>query len=496
VHQLIKIREMNQARQIAAGTVQAFSAEALGLATGLLTVAFLTRQLGPELYGLFTVAVTIVVWIEVSATLVLSRTTVKFVAEATNWIAVASTLARAQLLLGLGVTALLVVSAPVLATWLRSAELAGYLRLLALDIPIFTLAHMHRSILAGRGAFGRRAILTAGRWLSRMVLILLLVGLGLSVTGAILASIGASATELVLARVFVRPALLKRFTFPIHRLGGYALPLFLYAIGMQLFSRLDLMVVKALSETPEAAGFYGAAQNLTIVPVGLLTASLSPPLLATLTQMLQQGQSKAAQDMAGQAMRLVLCLLPFAGMAAGAAPEIVGLIYGSLFLPAELLVALLIFAALALMMISVTTVILTAAGRPRWTFALTGPLVPLAVVGHLLLIPRLGAIGGSLVTTVVASVGALAAVLAVYRVWRILPPVRTLLRSILICALAYILAALWPMPGFWILLKLLAVTFAILVAFVLLGEFSSNEIVLARSMLPWQAVRRQNPREV
>ena len=52
------------------------------------------------------------------------------------------------------------------------------------------------------------------------------------------------------------------------------------------------------------------------------------------------------------------------------------------------------------------------------------------------------------------------------------------------------------MPGFWILLKLLAVTFAILVAFVLLGEFSSNEIVLARSMLPWQAVRRQNPREV
>lgn len=487
---------MNQAYHMATSTLQVFAAEALGLATGLLTAAFLTRQLGPELYGLFTVAATIVVWIEVSAIVVLSRTTVKFVAEATNWMAVASTLARAQLLLGLGVAALLVAIAPVLAAWLRSAELAGYLRLLALDIPIFTLAHMHRSILAGRGAFGRRAILTAGRWLSRMVLILLLVGLGLSVTGAILASIGASATELILARVFVRPALLKRFAFPIHRLGGYALPLFLYAIGMQLFTRLDLMVVKALSETPEAAGFYGAAQNLTIVPVGLLTASLSPPLLATLTRMLRQGQSKAAQDMAGQAMRLVLCLLPFAGMAASAAPEIVGLIYGSLFLPAELLVALLTFAALALMMISVATAILTAAGRPGWTFALTGPLVPLAVVGHLLLIPRLGAIGASLVTTAVASLGALAAVLAVYRVWRILPPVSTLLRSILICALAYILAALWPTPGFWILLKLFVVTFAILVAFVLLGEFSSNEIVLARSMLRWQAVRRQNPREV
>jgi O-antigen/teichoic acid export membrane protein len=53
---------------------------------------------------------------------------------------------------------------------------------------------------------------------------------------------------------------------------------------------------------------------------------------------------------------------------------------------------MLIFGAVALVMISVAMAIATAAGKPRWTLILTGPLVLLAVIGHLLLIPRFGAV--------------------------------------------------------------------------------------------------------
>jgi O-antigen/teichoic acid export membrane protein len=187
-------------------------------------------------------------------------------------------------------------------------------------------------------------------------------------------------------------------------------------------------------------------------------------------------------------MRLIITLLPFAGMTAGAAPEIVSLIFGSAFLPASPLLALLIFGALALVMISVTTAILTAAGKPVWTFALTGPLLPVAVTGHLLLIPWLGAMGASLVTTLVASGGALAAVVAVYRIWRILPPAGTLGRSTLVCGLAYLLAALWPTPGVLLLLKLPAIAIVIGLAFLMLGECGTSEIALARAMLHWRTI--------
>jgi O-antigen/teichoic acid export membrane protein len=491
---LIKIPETNQARQVATGTVQAFAAEALSLVTGLLTAGFLSRHLGPEGYGLLTVTASIVVWVKVSTIMVLSHTTVKFVSEAKDWRAVASTLAQAQFLLSLGAAALLVIAAPILASWLKSAELKIYLRLFALEIPLFALAYVHRSTLVGRGAFGRAALMVASRWASRMALIFLLVGLGLSVTGAILASIGASFVELIVARFFIRPALLRRSTFPFRRLEGYALPLFFYAIGRYLFSRLDLLMVKALGGMA-AAGFYGAAQNLTLVPVGLLNVSLSPPLLATLTQMLRQGQSKAAQAMAGQAMRLVLCLLPFAGMAAGAAPEIIGLVYGSLFLPAEMLVALLIFAALALMMISVTTVILTAAGRPGWTFALTGPLVPLAFGAHLLLVPRFGPVGAATATTALAWLGASLTMLAVY--WRcgVTPAPSTILRTTLTTFIAYALSSAWHVSGPWLIVKLLVVAAVVLICLFMLRELTGQDLAFAWSLLRREVVHLPSPSE-
>jgi len=207
----------NHARHTAVGTLQGVAASALSLLTGLLTAGFLTRKLGPEDYGLLTVAASIVVWIRVTITLGFSSTTVKFVAEAKDWRTVASRIVQVQLLISLAAMVFLMAVAPVLASWLDSPELATYVRLFSLDIPIFALGSIHRSILTGRGSFGRRALLTAAYWLGRMVLILLFVGLGLSITGAILASIGASTVVLILARVFVRPTLLGRHNLRLRR---------------------------------------------------------------------------------------------------------------------------------------------------------------------------------------------------------------------------------------------------------------------------------------
>lgn len=390
---------LGHGRHTAVGTLKMLAVQALAMAAGLLIATFLSRQLGPELYGLYAVTAAIVIWVELSATLMFSSTTVKFLAEAADWQAVASTLAQTQLLVSLGAAALVMAVVPALASWLRSSELMTYLRLFALEVPLFALARVHRSMLIGRGTFGKGALVSAAHWLGRLVLVFLLVGWGLSLTGAILASIGASLVQLIVARVFVRPALLGRTAFPVRRLVGYALPLFFRALGMRLFIQLDLLVVKALGGTAAAVGYYGAAQNLTIVPLGMFAASFAPLLLATLTRLLLQGQAEAARIMIGQAMRLVLCLLPFAGLAAGAAPEIVSLVCGSRFSPAAPLLALLIFAALAITLIAVAAAALTAAGRPGWTLALTGPL---ALLAHLVLVPRFGPAGAAAATAVLA----------------------------------------------------------------------------------------------
>jgi hypothetical protein len=84
-----------------------------------------------------------------------------------------------------------------------------------------------------------------------------------------------------------------------------------------------------------------------------------------------------------------------------------------------------------------------------------------------------------------AWLGATSALLAVFKVWNVAPPAVTLLRSIIISALAYALAVLWQSPGVFLLLKLPVIALIILLAFLLLGEFSAKEISFVRSMVRW-----------
>ena len=51
---------------------------------------------------------------------------------------------------------------------------------------------------------------------------------------------------------------------------------------------------------------------------------------------------------------------------------------------------------------------------------------------------------------------------------------------------AYILATLWPTPGFLVFVKLMVLGLVILGGFLLLGEFSAEEIAQVRSMLRWR----------
>ncbi len=480
----MKPRFSEHGRHTLDGTVCVFLAEVLMLPTGLVTTAVLTRHLGTDGYGLFTLVATLVAWVEWSIAALFACATYQRVGAATDWRPVGTTVLRLHLAASTACAALLVVVASPVARILGEPLLTGYLRLFAIDIPICSLAYAHRDILIGTGGFRQRALVTGSRWLIRMLLIVALVGLGFSVTGAIVASIGASLVEVGIARCFVRPSLLAPTNVPALSLLGIAAPLFLYAISITLVEKLDLFFLKTLGGSADLAGIYGVAQNLAIAP-RLFALAFSPLLMSTLIRLLRDGDARLARDMGRDGMRLVIVLLPFAGMAAGATGEIVEAIAGKRFGDAGPLLAVLIFGAVAMTMIAVATAILIAAGKPGWTFAAVSPLVPLAVGGHLVAIPRFGAMGACGVTAGCAMLGAVVTVGAAYRLWRIAPPVGSLLRSVLVCGGAYALAALWTTGGLLLLLKLSVIALLIAASLLGLGEFDQREIALARSLIPW-----------
>lgn len=476
-------------RHLLIGGVRVFLAESLLIPTGLLTAAYLGRRLGPEGYGVFVVATAIVAWIEWSLMSLFARASVRLVADAADWRPIGATVVSAQAVLATTAALLLALLARPVALLLDTPALTGPLRLFAADIPLFCLAQAHRNIMVGLGDFSERALAAAGRWVSRLILVVLFVELGWSIDGAVLGSIGASMIELAVCRLFVRPAFSFRSLFLVRKLWGYAAPLLFSALALRLYDKLDLVALTALGGSSEQAGHYGAAQNLSIAP-SLFTLSFSPLLLSSLTRAYREHQNNKAVSIGRDAMRCVLLLVPFAMLVAGSAREIVTLVFGSAFAPAAPLLAPLLFAAVALMHVSVTTAMLIAADRTVLTLALTGPLPLLAAIGYVLVIPRAGPRGAALVTFAGATLAALVLTMAVDRVCRIRPPAATVVQSGILSAAAYTAAVLWPAAGALLVLKLIVFSLVIVIAFLASGSLTRAELTAASAWWRWREPRR------
>lgn len=465
----------NAGRNFVGGTFWVFLAEALIFPTGLVTAGILTRRLGPDGYGVLTLVAVIVSWIEWTITSIFSRTAIKFVSDAEDWRPVGTVIA--QLHFGLGALAAggLWIFAQPIAEGLDIPTFAPYLRLFALDIPIFCLAYAHRQLLVGRGLFRVRAIASAGRWTARLAIIAALVEYAnWSIQGAIIGSLGASVVELAIGRWFIRPPLLKKSIFPPQRLFGYALPLFLFATSLRLFDKLDLFMLKILGGTVAQAGVYGAAQNLAFVP-GIFALSFSPLLLSTLNSTLRSGDLAQAKQISFNSVRAVIALIPFAALAAAASVSIVSVVYGQAFAVAGPVLAVLIFSAMALVMISVVTAILTAAGKPNLTAILVAPMLPLSALGYSLYVPNYGAMGACWVNFGAATMGAVGAIVALHRTWQIGPPVMTLGRSAIACLIIYAIGIRWITPDPSFVLKLLVLSAFIPIILLCLGELNKAE---------------------
>ena len=467
-------RPSSATKEVFGGSARVFIAEAISLPTGLVTAGFLARRFGPDGYGVFTLTTAIVAWVEWTLASLFARAIVKLVADADDWRPAGAVALRMYGLAGfLGLAGLWVVAGP-LATLMHEPSLTRYIRVLALDVPLFMLSQAHQQILVGTGQYPRRATVAACRWTARMVLVLILVGAGLSITGGLVAIVGASALELVAARWFVRPTIRGATETHTRTMWAYALPLFAAAVSLRLFDKLDLFALKALGASAAIAGLYGAAQNLTII-ANLVALSVTTLLLSTLSRALRSGDDTGARALAVNAMRGVLVLFPFAGVAAGASTAVSTMIYGPDFAGTGPLLAVLIFAALMSVMISVASVILTAAGRPGWAMVASLPVAPLALAGHLVVIPRFGAAGAAYVSLVVAAIGATGLVVVVNRAWDVWPPVSTLVRAVLVSAVAVVVGSTWRTTGAMAIVELATMSLAVVLMLVALGELTPAE---------------------
>jgi O-antigen/teichoic acid export membrane protein len=386
-------------RRTATGTIRYMSSVVLQILGGGVLTVFLPRALAPEQYATYAVASSVASWIEMIGCFALGAGLARLVAGAgDDW----KPVVRAALLAALlGMSALAILAfgaAPLIARGLGDPELTGFLRLFVLDFPAFVVFMLLLNVLTGRGLHTRRALAWSTYWIAKPTFAVILVGSGLSVKGAVLASIGASFIGMIVAVRLTRPGLPAR-SASLRPLWSYAWPLVLGGVALHLSRNVDLWLVQALCTDKRAAAYYGIA----CVSYGtglMLLISVVMAALPTLTSALKEKRTEDARELVREALRFVWLLgLAMASVFLVTGDSLVMLVFSNPYRATADPLSILLFGLLFLASASVFQTVLVASGRPHRILPgnLAGLLLGLML--DILLIPRYGIVGAAVGTS-------------------------------------------------------------------------------------------------
>ena len=467
--------------RLIAGTVQVLMSEGLALPTGVAVAALLARVFGPEGYGVFALAVSLVAAAEWGLGALFSRATIALIGSSSDRQPVRAVL-RWHLAGGVIVAAVLTLAAMPLAAVMDEPRVRWCLVLLAFEAPFVALATGCRGILTGRGWFGARAAAGAVRWIARLIGIGTCVGLGFPIEGAAVGSVIGALVSFIVARVLVGRAPGDNVPVAPAVFWHVAIPTFVLAMSLRLLDKLGLVALKVLGAPTADAGLYAAVQSLSIAPAQFAMA-FSPLLLATMTRLVERGDTASARQQAFVATRVVWLSAPLLAIVAGSATEIVRIVYGDRFDPAAMLAAPLLVATFAIAYVSVASAALTAEGHAPAAARTVWPVLPLAIVGYIVFVPRYGAPGAAVTTSLTALVGAVLSAVVMRTALRIRLPVATCVRSLALSAAVYALADAWPAPDLLALvIKATVLAVGVAVASAVLGEWTRADLAWAHTV--------------
>ena len=126
-------------------------------------------------------------------------------------------------------------------------------------------------------------------------------------------------------------------------------------------------------------------------------------------------------------------------------------------------------------MISINSAALIASGKPGTTVRWTGPMLLLAIPAHLVMIPLLGGLGASLVTTFFSMGGAIGMFVSVNRIWRIESLSGTLFRSVAASTATFLLGFYWHASGVILPVKLLVMGIIPILLLILFRELRKSD---------------------
>lgn len=452
---------MNDARPVASvaarGTVQLFAARTCFMVSGYLISLILARGLGPVEYGVYGVIMSVLLWIEMVGTAGIPGALARLIPQQADRSASVEQTARVILLgWSLVLYAICWIAAPFIAGLFDLPQATTLFRVAFLDIPLNGLYVTYQGVLGGHRRFGVLSWGFAVYSLTKLLGIVLLLALGLSVTGALLVNVLATLGALVYL-IHLNPPRgwrIDRVLLP--TMLRIALAMGVYILLLQVLLSLDLWMLQSLWKGGgEVIGYYVAALNVAKLPL-IVPSVLTGVLFTSIAWARAGGDPALARRYLQAGGRLVLVVLfPGCALVVTHAEPIMSLLYSSVYSAGGVYLAIQVVAFGMVSLLDAYLHALMAIDKRRQAVGILLALVPVAIILNVLLIPRWGALGAASSLAFTIGAGTVAAMVATAREFGALVRPLTVVRVLAATAIVVLIGGQISLEGGWLVLKLL-----------------------------------------
>ena len=370
---------------------------------------YLARLLGPEKYGVFGVCVAILticyVFLNNGVRQVVSKSSAKFPESSKYFLNKGITV---QLTISTILGLLVIVFSKNIAYLFNDNNLIKPLYLSGIIIITQSLYFVYTGALNGLKKFGSENAVLSTYGFVRPVLAILLVYLGFEIMGALTGFLIASIVAVILGIILTWNLGNKKYdAIKVSNILRSSIPIMVIFGGITIIMNFDLLSVKHFIPQGEFSGYYTSAAAISKLSYWFLFA-FGSVLLPFVSSSFHKNDIQQTRKYINEIIRYsLLFVLPMIVLFSFYADNAVCLIYGAGYQPAGNVLKILVFGLANLGLISIFSHVMIGINRETLMIRYSLIGIATAIVLNIILVPRIGIIGGAISTTISAGIVAI-----------------------------------------------------------------------------------------
>jgi len=393
-------------------------AQAIFVLSGYVVHIGLGRLLGPAGYGLYGVAISLVMLASLIFNSGLKVAVSKFVSANPSFgESIKSAALRLNFKIGLVLSIAYFLLAGLFSVLLNDARLASLIQVSSLIILGYAFYTVFLGFLNGMKQYNRQALLISAYSIAKAVLILVLVLLASSVAGALFGFALSLFVGAMMGLVLSGFAYSNK-AFSQLKILRFALPVLVFVFFTEFSLTLGLFAAKSLLIGETLAGYYNAALQLSRLPY-YFTIALSSALLPFVSHSFSKNEKQKLRHSVRKALKYFLCfVVPSSLLISLFSSPLVEILFGSDFLPSSSPLAILAFASIFFCFFYLLSIVLIGIEKQKLATLVSLTVFSLALALNFILIPIFSLSGSAFATLIAFFFGSVFTGLAV---WKHLP---------------------------------------------------------------------------